>query len=626
MFIYHNSFDIRFRSPFGAAKTGSTVKLSLFTTEPVYATLIWFRDNHRMEIPMTCTPYVLDDKSGFMHSAMLVAPNFPCLLWYSFMINTSDGTKFYCGRHGEGVLSTNIDFSYQITVYEPFTLPDSYKNAIAYQIFPDRFAKGDEKSINRGIIAHVNRGFPMYIHEDWDEEVCYLPRDFEEHYTPCDFFCGDLYGIEQRIPYLKKFSVGCIYLNPIFLSPSNHRYDTADYMHVDDVLGGDEAYFSLRNAAEKAGITIMLDGVFSHTGADSIYFNKYRHFSSCGAYNSKESPYSDWYSFTRYPDEYKSWWGFTNLPETDEDNPSYREYISRVINKWKCSWRLDVADELTDDFMRFFRKSAKKASENSVVIGEVWEDASDKFSKGHRRGYTDGDMLDGVMNYPLRQWIIDFLLGKISAYDFVYNVMSQRENYPDEFLRGCLNILSSHDTVRILSVLCNAPGRDELCAQMQQKLFFSGNELTKGKKKVILSFVIQCAMIGVPCIYYGDEQGMQGMADPFCRRTFREDQSAVDFSEKVRIICETRSSHGSFMGEMQIQAFSKDIIIIRRYRDSANAYCVINRSESVVHVSTDAFPVSGVYRDVLSERVYNIRRGMAELELEPLEAVMLCSL
>ena len=626
MIAVHDSFDSFFRSPFGAVCAGAEVRLSLFLNISAEVGLHYWLGNEPHILNMQARTYNYSGKAGYLYSCTLTLPDKPGLVWYCFEIMSNGEKKYYCGTHGEGFLTDKIECSYQITVYKPYVLPDWYKHAIVYQIFPDRFARGRETGGLSRVYSHTNRGQDIYIHMNWSEEVNFLPRTFEDYYKPCDFFCGDLKGIEENIDYLRSLNISCIYLNPIFDSPSNHRYDTSDYMSVDEILGGDGAFYSLRAAAENAGIHIMLDGVFSHTGADSIYFNKYKHFASIGAANSKESDFYTWYDFSDYPEGYKSWWGFGELPEVNEDDLSYRSYIAEAVDKWHVSWRLDVADELTDDFIRFFRQRVKKDDPQAVVIGEVWEDASDKFSKGKRRGYTDGDLLDGVMNYPLRQWICDFVLGKINANELVFKLKCQRENYPEEFLKGSLNLLSSHDTVRILTVLCGAPGRDELCVREQQKVVFSGAELTKGIENVIMAISLQFIMYGVPCIYYGDEQGMQGMADPFCRRPFKINYDDDRIFKKYAALCKLRSTHRSFEGLEELSSYTEDIVIIRRYKEDSCTYCIVNRAETQAQIIIRTQEETGVYNDALGGDIYCVYKGIMELTLRPRSAVMLYSL
>ena len=310
-------------------------------------------------------------------------------------------------------MRNNADFSEKIIDKQPmpeerFQLiiytkrkkyPEFFRGGIAYQIFVDRFFRGGNEEVKED--AKVNHdwyhGVPEYFHPG--------DKDFKNN----TFFGGDLPGVEKKLSYIASLGVTAIYLNPIFLSSSTHKYDTADYTKIDPMFGGEEAFRSLIKAAKKHKISIILDGVFNHTGDDSVYFNKYGKYDTVGAYQSEESPYADWYNFTEFPDEYESWWGFKNLPRVMSDNPSYKKFlfgkdgiVRRYIREGICGWRLDVADELSDKFLEELSYAAQAEREDALIIGEVWEDASNKVSYGKRRAYFYGKELDSVMNYPIR--------------------------------------------------------------------------------------------------------------------------------------------------------------------------------------------------------------------------------
>ena len=630
--IIHNSFNLFFRNPFGAVCCCQKINISIFTETNSHCTLlVWYFD-HYEECSMFSEFCSYNGTNGYIHSYNLTAPDKPGLVFYCFKIENSSETAYYCGRHGNGYVSYQITESYQITVYLGSGFAENQKNRIAYQIFPDRFKRGNKYGGLLRINSHTNRGQNVFIHTDWNDEVLYNPKPYEKYYTPNDFYCGDLQGIEQSIDYLKSLSVNMIYLNPIFESASNHRYDTADYMHIDGILGGDDAFYSLQNACKANKIELMLDGVFSHTGADSLYFNKYKHYGEGGAFNSKLSPYYEWYSFIDHPDTYNSWWGFDELPEVNEDCPSYQRYIENVLNKWRCSWRLDVADELTDNFMQFLYEKTKAIDKNSIVIGEVWEDASDKHSKNHRRGYTNGNMLDGVMNYPLRTWIINFLTCKIDARELAFNITAQAENYPRNFLNCCLNLLSSHDTQRILTVLCGAPDRDALPKDQQQKVLFSGKRLTNGIKKVILAILLQFSVIGIPCIYYGDEVGMQGMADPFSRRAFMQTNNTNDLQllTVIQKIAFARSKNTAFCGDMICTSYGSEVAVIARINDSAIALCLVNRSADNIKIDIDItadYKIDSYshksFKDCIKGKIYTVNGNILSIILDAYSGLLL---
>jgi 4-alpha-glucanotransferase len=252
-----------------------------------------------------------------------------------------------------------------------------------------------------------------------------------------------------------------VYLTPVFTAPSNHKYDTGDYMKVDPMFGSNETFTELFESAGRLEISIVLDGVFSHTGSDSIYFNKEGHYTSIGAYQSVKSQYYPWYTFFKHPDSYECWWGVDTLPNVNELEPSYQDFIllsrDSVIKHWGrlgCrGWRLDVADELPDEFLKNLRKTVKETDPEAVILGEVWEDASNKISYGKIREYLLGEELDSVINYPLRHAILKFFMGEWDSTRLNKTIMSLFENYPVSSFYSMMNILGSHDTVRIMTAL-----------------------------------------------------------------------------------------------------------------------------------------------------------------------------
>lgn len=441
----------------------------------------------------------------------------PGLYFYHFELDTPWGLN-YLKNTGGGIGDFNAQGAeFQQTVYDSqFKTPDFLKGGIIYQIFPDRFYNsGTEKT-----------GVPeSRVMRKWGEEPFWNESQMNGMWNN-DYFGGDLKGIEEKLPYIKSLGVTCIYLNPIFEANSNHRYDTADYEKIDPLLGTEQDFKSLCKKAKKMGISVILDGVFSHTGCDSKYFNMYSHYDCVGAYNSTESPYYSWYKFTDYPNDYKSWWGIKLLPEVEEENKAYREYIcgkNGILRKWlragASGWRLDVADELPDIFLDELRNAVKEENENAVIIGEVWEDATTKFSYGKRRRYLLGRQLDSVMNYPFAQAVLDFVKGG-SAETFADSVMSIVENYPPCVLNELMNHIGTHDTQRALTRLAgpDSEGKDRIWQHEHNIL--SESDYLKGVSMMKTASLLQYTLPGVPSIYYGDEAGMQGMKDPFNRACF----------------------------------------------------------------------------------------------------------
>lgn len=439
----------------------------------------------------------------------------PGLYWYHFELDTPWGRSFV-RNVGRGVGDFAPDASdFQQTVYDKnFKTPDWLKGGIIYQIFPDRFySSGTEKHDVR----------PSRVMRRWGDEPFWREEQMNGIWNN-DYFGGDLKGIEEKLLYLANLGVTCIYLNPIFEANSNHRYDTADYEKIDPLLGTEDDLKSLcKTAREQYGISIILDGVFSHTGCDSKYFNIYSNYDDVGAYNSKESPYYPWYKFINWPDEYHSWWGIKLLPEVIEETPEYREYIcgkNGILRKWlKCGisgWRLDVADELPDVFLDDLRRAVKDENSDAVIIGEVWEDATTKLAYGERRRYLLGEQLDSVMNYPFADAVLNFV--KFANADaFIDSVMSIIEKYPPQVTNVLMNHIGTHDTERAITRLAgeNCEGYGRHWQHEHNKL--SDYDYYRGVSMMKIASLIQYTLPGVPSLYYGDEIGMPGMKDPFNR-------------------------------------------------------------------------------------------------------------
>lgn len=434
------------------------------------------------------------------------------LFYYTFYIENEGFVS--CGYLQTGVM-TSYPRGFLLTVTSAdYTTPDWFKGGVMYQIFPDRFCKQGAMPDIKGRIAR----------EDWGGMPSYKPNE-QGKVLNNDFFGGNFKGIQSKLPYLKALGVTVIYLNPIFEAASNHRYDTSNYMEIDPILGTEKDFDELVKAAKKQGIRIILDGVFNHTGDDSLYFNKYGNYPSIGAYQSKDSPYYSWYTFRRFPDSYESWWGIDILPEVNEQSPEYQNFIFNeggVLKKWLSfgigGYRLDVADELPDFFLKKLRKSVKESNKDAIIIGEVWEDASNKIAYSTRREYLQGYELDSVMNYPLKDGIIAYMQTG-NATRLLNTIRILIDHYPKQTVDCLMNILGTHDTVRILSVLggifCN--NKDEM-AKSTARLSKKAKESAIEKLK--MAAVLQFTLPGVPCIYYGDENGQEGHSDPFCRQCF----------------------------------------------------------------------------------------------------------
>lgn len=542
--VFHNSHDIEYRKPFGAVCCGQRVILRLkishrYRPKSVYIRL-WERESYEKKIYMD----IIDiGEKGYIFEGKLEAPATSGLLWYYFVIEYPSKIYYYGnnsdGLGGEGELSHCPPYSYQITVYdENFNTPHWFKESVIYHIFVDRFYNGNE----RGRIHGCKDGY--IIHTDWFDMPNHRPDSATGEIMCNDFFGGNILGIIKKLPYLKELGISVIYLSPVFEAFSNHKYDTGDYKNIDPMFGDNEMFKRLCKEASKIGIRVILDGVFSHTGSDSIYFNKYNRYNSIGAYNSVDSPYYRWYRFTEHPNKYDCWWGIKTLPNVDEMEPSYQKFImedrNSVARYWlnmgAKGWRLDVADELPDEFLKKFRHVVKETDPDAVIIGEVWEDASNKMSYGMKREFVWGEELDGVMNYPLRTLILDFLLGHISSERFNRGIMNLYENYPKEIFYSNMNLIGSHDVARAKTILAGAPSERSLSRDEQAEYTLDKKQNILGTKRLKLASLFQFTFPGVPSIYYGDEAGLIGYRDPFNRKTYPwgyEDRELIEWYKTI---------------------------------------------------------------------------------------------
>lgn len=452
---------------------------------------------------------------------------------------------------------------YQFTVYRgEWSVPEWLRDGIMYQIFPDRFARSSRHIIPPKPYAHVK--------QDWYGE---LERYAEKPGDPVDndeFFGGDLYGVAEKLDHLQSLGVTVIYLNPIFEAHSNHRYDVGDYMKVDPMLGGDEALEALIRECDRRGIRIILDGVFNHTGSDSVYFNSEGNYPGLGAYQSKSSQYYGWYSFESYPDSYDCWWGVKILPALNKRCARLRSFIAGeggVVRHWLAKgisgWRLDVADELPDSLLAQIKAAARAERSDSVIIGEVWEDASDKIAYGERKKYFQGYELDSVMNYPFREAVIGFVLGG-NAELLASRLRLLLVHYPEQVLLSQMNFLSTHDTERIICALSGADVEGASNAELAHRAL-TAQERSLALGRVRSASALMYCLPGIPCIYYGDEVGLEGWRDPFNRRTFPWGHVEAELCEHYRRLGELRRDRADLRrGETELLYYGSGVIAFRR--------------------------------------------------------------
>ena len=519
---------------------------------------------------------------------------------YYYFSYTQGGIRHYIKKVNVHEAAIDHGDLFQLTVYSnTYETPD---------FLPDRFCKSGK--------VHENIPEGRVLRDDWGGTPYYKP-DQNGHVWNNDYFGGDFAGIQSKLPYLHDLGVTCIYLNPIFESHENHRYNTANYMKADPLLGTNDEFAELCAEAKKLGISVILDGVFSHTGADSVYFNKFGRYPELGAYQSKDSKYYEWYSFIDYPEVYEAWWGIDTLPNVWENNESYTEFIcgeDGVLNYWlskgAAGYRLDVADELPDEFLNNLRKCVKNYDKEKIIIGEVWEDASNKESYGVKRRYLLGDQLDSVMNYPFREAIINFVKGG-SCHDFLNSVMTILENYPQPTVDVLMNFVSTHDIERAINRL-GGENCDDKSKDWMAERYLTPEQYAHGKNLLKAAMALQFFLPGVPSIYYGDEAGLQGYKDPFNRRCYpwgHEDKELIAYvSELSRVrksIPNMKNGRAYFVFN-DTDTIDDRLIGLARQGDDIDYICFVNRSDASVSIPvlssylprfTDFAPYYGEYAD-----------------------------
>lgn len=574
--ILFNSWNEYFKAPFGALKINQGVDIKVNVNEDVHSIYLVIEKEDENLYCKEIKRILLNKKESNVYECKIEPLLIPAIYYYYFEIELNrDGynQKIFYGKSKQNGEACQYSFNnlnkYQLTVYEESKAPDWFKEGILYHIFVDRFNNGNRTG------KPSNPKKNSFIYANWEDNPMYI-KDENEDIVRWDFYGGNLKGIINKLGYLKKIGVSIIYLSPVFESCSNHKYNTGDYKKIDPMFGDEEIFKLLIDKANAKGISIVLDGVFSHTGADSIYFNKFNNYDSKGAYYNQDSPYRSWYTFDDSKEGYKCWWGIKDLPNVNELEPSYMDYIIKnkesVLNKWTKmgvkGWRLDVVDELPNEFITEFKKELKNSEVDSVLIGEVWEDASNKISYGQRRKYFLGEQLDSVMGYPFRKGILSFLKGEIPSYQLNDLYMEIKENYPPDLFRANLNLLGTHDVKRVKT------------------------ELNNDKDMVKLAVLTQMTFEGVPYIYYGDEAGLEGGKDPDNRRTYpwrNEDNDMIDF---YRNCIQTRYRVKTLLkGDTKfIYTMDDDVFAYERFineHEEENCLIIINRSESYKHINFD---------------------------------------
>ena len=612
METYFDPRDTRCKTPFGAAPCSTEVRFTLFDDAFCGCELLVYREFAGAEDVCPLPPA----EGGF--SGTYTAPGEGELCWYVFRLTQWDGTLSYLGKNG---LRPDGDGAarWQLTVYEDTGTPDWFGRGVTYQIFPDRFCRTGTPDVS-GMVGR------RWLHESWDDQPVFRP-DEDGQITNRDFFGGSLAGITEKLDYLQSLSVTTLYLNPIFEAASNHRYDTADYRAIDPLLGDEETFRTLGREAHKRGMRVMLDGVFNHTGSRSRYFNADGFYPELGAAQSQDSPYYDWYSFHPWPTDYDAWWGVKTLPAVNEQRPAYRQFIFKgedsVVRHWlRCGadgWRLDVADELPGDFIAGIRRAIEDEKPDGYLLGEVWEDGSNKVAYSQRRRYLLGRETHGLMNYPLRTALLRWLGGGDAA-EFRESMETLRANYPPAAFYGAMNFLGTHDTPRILTLL----GAEHIPAAKEERAAFvlSPAQLARGRAKLRLAGMLLYGFPGSPTLFYGDEAGMQGFEDPLNRGTYpwgREDTGLLDFFRALgRLRKERRSLQSGSLTYIYAQGGG---LVITREHEGETTMVALNAGDEALTL-TLPWP-RGTAEDGLTGQRFLAVNGQLRLSLPPLDGVVL---
>ena len=544
-------------------------------------------DEYRLQLSLTET--LCGGKDGLFYYEILFLRGFDT--WFT---NTENNVDFTVGNE-EGR-------RFRLLVHRnDYTVPAWFSGGVMYHVFVDRFFRGN------GV---VGKREDAEVNEDWYGGI--------KQYAPYpgapvknnEFFGGNLWGVAEKLDYLASLGVTTVYLSPIFKAYSNHKYDTGDYMQVDEMFGGEAALEHLIAEANKRGMRLILDGVFNHTGDDSRYFNRYGKYDSIGAYQSEESQYRDWFCFDRFPDSYSSWWGIQILPKLNPSCSTCREFLAgkggvaeTYIKKGIGGWRLDVADELSDEFLDLLRKTVKSASEDEgLIIGEVWENAADKMAYGKRRRYFRGDQLDSVMNYPLRNAILSFVKeGDTGAF---YNGVTEiYASYPKAVCDSLMNLLGTHDTERILSIL-GGNQIDGLDNHSLSVFRMSKEARARGIALLMIASALQYTLYGVPSLYYGDEAGVEGGHDPFCRLPYpwgREEQELISHYRKLG---EIRRAYEVFRdGDFRFIKAENGFVAYERCSEDQRIVIAANRSSSAVSLELEGCGVDLLHNGEVEETV-----------------------
>ncbi len=577
-FIYN---PIQNKYPHGAVKIGQSIRYTVKVAGIVDVKDIYFvytqdATNNQTTLTMQRSTY----KDGYFDYYVDVDFSEIGHYWYHFRVVTPQ-EEFFLEKTPTFTAQKSyiLHSQYMQLIYEkPATCNRDYQSGVMYHIFVDRFCSVGKVTPK---LCPEHPHLSANLRKDWGGEVdAYID---DEKINNNEFFGGNLQGIISKLDYLKSLNVTTLYLSPIFESRSNHKYDTADYSKIDSMFGTMQDFQELINKAKEKGIGIILDGVFNHTGSDSIYFNRLGTYDTIGAYQSKDSPYYNWYKFTDHPDKYECWWGISILPHLNDADPGFIEYMTGrngiLINYMRMGlvgFRLDVVDELSSTFLDQLCRSIRRVKKGGLIIGEVWEDASNKIAYGERRKYFLGNQLDSVMNYPLKNSIIDYVkTGNVES--LLACVYMLKDHYPTSVQNNLMNILGTHDTARILTVL-GLDQTDNSSGYRKNNIYLTKPQLEKAINLLKQASLLQYTLMGVPCIYYGDEAGVQGIGDPYNRSCYpwgKENPTLIDWYSTLGIL---RQNPVFIDGETNILHADNGVFVYERRKGEKRIVIAINKS------------------------------------------------
>ena len=625
--VRFDSRDRADKAPFGAVVAGSVVDYNVSAAPGVTrSTLVVER--RRLEGPQEVLEYAevarvplersdAGDRERW-HGSYRFADS--GVYGYYFEIEVGDAKFLYQNNHdsiywtrekgsgGVGKVEGLTDPLHRIrrfrqTVYRgDYRVPDWARDVVYYYIFPERFRNGDTSNDPKpGPKTFHDKS--VEVHASWLDKP-WLPRsgDGSDDAYGNDFFGGDLAGITAKLDYIAGLGANTLYMTPVFRAVSNHKYDTADYRHIDPHFGDDAEFARLAREAGKRHMRVVLDTSLNHTGSDSIYFDRFAKYPELGAFDGEkiqpQSPYADWYRFdpaqTEPARQYRGWVGAQDLPELNKASPAFRAYAfgapDSIMKTWldrgAAGWRMDVAPWVPDDFWREWRAAVKGHRADALTIAETQFEASKFFL---------GDEFDSTMNYIFRNAVQDYANGK-DARVIYRNIELMREMYPPQSFYALMNLLSTHDSARALFEFGYHTDQDDAAS------------IARAKQRLRLAVFFQMIFPGAPAILYGDEVGVTGGEDPFNRVTYpwadlggRPDSALL---ADYRMLIRMRTEHAVLRhGTIDAPAYIDEHVIALIRRDGDRWAVTATNNDAVEHSISVTLPATlkaRSFRDVLS--------------------------